>query len=91
MFSKLAWIIPIKGKTSTTLTIAFQKMLGESTRKPDKIWIDQGRKVDNRSMKLWLEQNAIEWYSKHDERKCVAAKYLLEPERISFINIWLQY
>ena len=35
-------------------------MLGESNRKPDKIWIDQGRKVDNRSMKLWLEKNAIE-------------------------------
>ena len=66
-------------------------MLGESNRKPDKIWIDQGRKVDNRSMKLWLEKNAIEWYSTHDERKCVVAKYLLEPERISFINIWLQY
>ena len=60
MFSKLAWVIPLKGKKSTTLTNAFQKMLGKSTRKPDKIWIDQGRKVDNRSMKLWLEQNAIE-------------------------------
>ena len=60
MFSKLAWVIPSKGKKSTTLTNAFQKMLGESNRKPDKIWIDQGRKVDNRSMKLWLEQNATE-------------------------------
>ena len=77
MFSKLAWVIPLKGKKSTTTTNAFQKMLGESNRKPDKIRIDQGRKVDNRSMKLWLEQNAIEWYLKHDERKSVVAKWFI--------------
>ena len=52
----------------------FKKVLKESKRKPNKIWIDKGSELYNRSMKQWLEKNDIEMYSTHNERKSVVAE-----------------
>ena len=40
LFSKYAWVIPIKGKKSTSIVNAFKKILNNSNRKPNKIWVD---------------------------------------------------
>ena len=37
IFSKYAWVIPLKHKKGITITYAFQKKLNESNRKPNKI------------------------------------------------------
>ena len=37
LFSKYSWVLPLKIKKGITITNAFQKMLGESRRKPNKI------------------------------------------------------
>ena len=37
IYSKYAWVIPLKYKKGTTITNAFQKILKESNRKPNKI------------------------------------------------------
>ena len=50
IFSKYA-VIPLKDKKRITITDAFQKMLVESNRKPNKIWVGKGSEFDNRSMK----------------------------------------
>ena len=42
IFSKYVWVIPLKDKKSITITDAFQKLLKESNRKPDKILVNQG-------------------------------------------------
>ena len=42
IFSKYVWAIPLKDKKSITITDAFQKLLKESNRKPDKILVNQG-------------------------------------------------
>ena len=42
VFSKYAWVIPLKDNKSTKITNAFQKILDESNRKPNKIWVDKG-------------------------------------------------
>ena len=39
-----------------TITNAFQKMLRESKRKPNKIWVDKGSEFYNRSVKSWLKK-----------------------------------
>ena len=57
-----------------TITNAFQKVLDESNRKPNKIRVDKGNELYNRSMKLWLEKNNIEIYSTHNEGKSVIAE-----------------
>ena len=45
----------------------FKKNLKESNHKPNKIWVDKGRKFYNRSMKSWLEKNDTEMCSTHNE------------------------
>ena len=42
IFSRYAWVIPLKDKSGPTVTKAFQKILDESDRKPSKIWVDKG-------------------------------------------------
>ena len=41
----------------------FKKILDESTRKSNKIWVDKASEFYNRSMKSCLEKNAIEMHS----------------------------
>ena len=41
LFSKYAWVIPIKDKKGTSIVNVFQKIISEG-RKPNKIWVDQG-------------------------------------------------
>ena len=64
----------MKEKNGITITNAFQKILKESNRKPNKIWVDKGSKFYNRSMKSWLEKDDIEMYPTHNERKSVVAE-----------------
>ena len=42
--SKYTWVIPLKDIKGITITNAFQKVLDESNRKPNKTWVDNGSK-----------------------------------------------
>ena len=61
----------MKVKKGISITNAFQKILKESNRKPNKIWVDKGSEFYNSSMKSWLEKNGIEMYSTHNEGESV--------------------
>ena len=75
--SKYAWVIPLNDKKGITITNAFQKILDKSKRKPNKIWVDQGSEIYNRSMTSWLEKNFyMEMYSTHNEGRCVAGRFI---------------
>ena len=39
IFSKYAWVLPLKGKKGVSIVDAFQKRLDDSSRKPNKIWL----------------------------------------------------
>ena len=41
IFCKYAWVVPLKDKTGIKITNAFQKILKESKRKPNKIWVER--------------------------------------------------
>ena len=62
-----------KIKKGITITNAFQKILKESNRKPNKIWVDKGSEFYNRWIKSWLERNALEMHLTHNEGKSVIA------------------
>ena len=49
LFSKYAWVVPIKDKKGVSIVDAFQKILKESNRKPNKIWVDKGSEFYNNS------------------------------------------
>ena len=69
IFSKYAWVVPLKYKKGVSIVNPFQKILKESNRKPNKIWVDKGRVFCNSSLKNWLKNNDIEMYSIHNEGK----------------------
>ena len=74
IYSKYAWLISLDYKKGITTTNTFSKILDESNGKLNKIWVDKGSKFYNRSMKSWLEKNAIEMYSTHNKGKPVVAE-----------------
>ena len=42
IFSKYAWVVPLKDKKGITIVNAFQSILYSLKGKPNKIWTDQG-------------------------------------------------
>ena len=74
IYSKYAWVVPLKDKKGVSIINAFQNILKKSNRRPNKIWVDKDSEFYNRSMKSWLEKNDIEMYSTHNERKSVVAE-----------------
>ena len=47
IFSKYAWAVPLKDKKGVSIVYAFQKILDDSNRKPNKIWVDKGTEFYN--------------------------------------------
>ena len=45
IYSKYAWVVPFKDKKGITITDSFHKLLDESKRKPNKIWVDNSSEV----------------------------------------------
>ena len=74
IFSKYAWVVPLKDKKGITVDNVFQNILDESGRKPSEIWVDKGSEFYNRSLKPWLQDNNIEIYSPYNEGKSVVAE-----------------
>ena len=56
LFSKYAWVIPLKDKKETSIFNAFQKIISIG-RKPNKIWVGQGSEFYNKSFKDFLKIN----------------------------------
>ena len=74
IYNKYAWVIPLNDKKGVAITNPFQKNLVKPNRKPNKIWVDNGSEIYNRSMKSFLQNNNIELYSMHNEGKSVVAE-----------------
>ena len=66
----------MKDKNGNAVTNVFQKLLDESSRKPNKIWVEWSSEFYNRSMKLWLYGNGIEMYSTHNKENCVLERFI---------------
>ena len=73
LYSKYAWVVPIKDKKGDSLVAAFQKIL-KSGRKPSKIWVDRGSEFYNSKMTAFLKDNDIDRYSTFNEGKSVVAE-----------------
>ena len=46
IFSKYAWVVPLKDKRGINIVNAFQKIIAEG-KKTNKIWVDQGSEFYN--------------------------------------------
>ena len=59
IFSKYAWVVPLKDKKVISIAHAFQKILDQSGCKPNKIWVDKRSKFHNNFFKKRLKDNDI--------------------------------
>ena len=78
VFTKYAWVKPLKDKIGQTVLNAFIKIVNESNRKTNKLWVDQGRKFYNYLMQEWSDNNDILKYSKYNGGKSVIAERFIK-------------
>ena len=74
IFSKYAWVVPLKDQKGISIVKAFQSILKQSNRKPNKIWVDKGSEFYNAYFKKCLQDNDIVMYSTHNEGKSLVAE-----------------
>ena len=74
LYSKYAFVIPLKDKKGISIVNVFNKIIKQSNRKPNKIWVDQGSEFYNNVFKKWLSDNDIIMYSTYNEGKSVVAE-----------------
>ena len=77
LFSKYAFVIPLKDKKGISIVNAFNKIIKQSNRKPNKMWVDQGGEFYNNFFEKWLPDNDIIMYSTYNEGKSVVAERLI--------------
>ena len=76
-FSKYAWVVPLKDKKGISIVKAFQSILKQLNRKPNKIWVDKGSEFYNAYFKKWLRDNDLVMYSTHNEGKSAVAEQFI--------------
>ena len=74
LYSKYAFVIPLKDKKGISIVNAFDKIIKQSNRKSNKIWVDQGGEFYNNVFEKWLSDNDINVYSTYNEGKSVVAE-----------------
>ena len=79
-----AFVVPLKDKKGTSITNAFNKIIKQSNRKPNKIWVDQGSEFYNHVFKRWLSNNNIIMYSIFNEGKSVVVERFIRTLKNKF-------
>ena len=74
LYSKHVFVIPLKDKKGISIVNAFDKIIKQSNRKPNKIWVDQGSEFYNSNFKKWFLDNDIIMYSMYNKGKSVVAE-----------------
>ena len=72
IFSKYAYAIPLKSKSSSNIIEAFEKLFKSS--KPKKLWTDQGLEFTGNNFKKFLSKNNIELYHVYNEGKAAVVE-----------------
>ena len=80
-FGKSTWAVPLKDIKGVIIVNAFKKILDDSKRKQNKVWVDQGSEFYYNSFKKWLEKNDKEMYLTHKEGKSVAVERFVRTSK----------
>ena len=74
LYSKYAFVIPLKDEKGISIVNAFNKVMKQFKKYPNKICVDKGSEFYNAYFKKWLRDNNIVMYSTHNEGKSVVAE-----------------
>ena len=98
IFSRYAWVQPLKDKGSNEVINAFDKILQEG-RKPKHLHTDAGREFTNNSFQEYLETKNIVHFTMHSEKqanyvehfiktlKSKLYRYMVEKNSARYIDI----
>ena len=87
MYSKYAFVVPLKDKKGISIVNGFNKIIKQFKRKPNKIWVDQEGEFCNNVFKKWLSHNDIIMYSTFTKGKSVAAERFIRTLK----NKWYKH
>ena len=74
LYSKYAFVVTLKDKKGISIVNASNKIIKQSNRKRNEIWVHQGGEFYNSVFKKWLSDNDIIMYSTYNEGKSVVAE-----------------
>ena len=78
VFSKYAWVIPVKNKSASAILAAFQELFNRQAkpRKPKRIQTDAGKEFLNTQLQNYLrEQNILHFHSASDKKAAVVERF----------------
>ena len=61
-YTRYAWCVPLKNKKGETVVNAFKDIMKKSKRKPNKLWVDQGKEFYNQHMYSLRDTNGDELF-----------------------------
>jgi len=76
VFSKYAWVIPVKSKSASEITEAFRNLLEKLAypRIPKRIQSDKGKEFLNKNVREYLQQNDIEHFTTWSDQKAAVVE-----------------
>ena len=89
IFSKYAWVFPLKDKRGVSIVDGFQKLLDDSKRKPSQIWIDKGSNFTIILLKNDWNIMILRFIRYIMKENLLLLKNVLDHYTLS-INTWLQ-
>ena len=78
IFRNYARVGPLKDRKGISIINTFQKVLKQSDKKTNKIWVDKGSEFYNNSFKKWLQDNDILMYYTYNEKKLVIGERFIK-------------
>ena len=76
VFTKYACIKPLKDKNGKTVFNAFIEIVDQSNRKPNKLWVDQGREFYNKLMQEWLDDDILMYSTLNEGKSVIAERFM---------------
>ena len=97
VFSRKAWVVPLKDKSGSTLLSAFQSI---SDPLPQRLQTDKGTEFTNRKVQQWLKEQKVHFFTTENEDikasmverfnrtlKSKLWRYFTKNETLSFLHI----
>ena len=66
-YTRYAWTVPLKDKKGETVANAFKDVMKKSNRKPNKLWVDQGKEFYNQHMYSLRDTNGDKLFKFKDK------------------------
>ena len=77
VFSRHLWVVPIKSKHHTHMTLGFRTLFEQTERRPKHLRTDKGTEFTNRSVKKLLKDENIHAYTTKNETKANYAERVI--------------